>query len=77
MKIERSTIEQLAWYVVVLVLVAAIAVGLILFNLSRKIDSRTEDIQNQMTCIGLYFTQTDRANLKIPSLDKCNIQRVR
>lgn len=77
MKITRDTIEQLAWYVVVLVLVASIAVFYMLYNLGHRIDSRTRDIQNQVQCIADYFTQTDRQNLVIPNIDKCNITKIK
>ncbi len=48
-----------------------------ILSLQKEIDDRTQDIQNQITCISQYFTQRDRANIVIPNIDKCNIVRVK
>lgn len=68
-------------YTKAILVLATIGVSCVIVILARviqiggQLDKRTQDIQNQMTCIGQYFTQTDRANLKIKSLDDCNIVR--
>lgn len=39
-----------------------------------RVDKTTKDTQSQIQCIGEYFTRDNRANLRIDSLDVCNIQ---
>lgn len=60
---------------VILIIIAATVVGFEVFTVQNKVDQRTKEIQNQISCIGQYFTQSDRADLRIANIDDCNIIR--
>lgn len=47
------------------------------YQVNHKLDVRTKAIQTQINCVGEYFTQTDRATIRIPSLQSCNIERIK
>lgn len=71
------------WMTKMILVLAVIGVGTVIttaFNvwqLQRKINVRTKDIQTQINCVGQYFAQADRAALRIPSLDTCAIERIK
>lgn len=70
-RLYRASLLVLMFFTVTL---AAIGVSKV-FVISDQIDETTRDTQSQVQCIAQFFTQTDRQNLKIPSIDKCNITR--
>lgn len=83
MKIMQSTVERLLYAVLLLAVVANLIEAFALIGFAHKLDEQgkainggVESIEKQVGCIGDYFNQTERANLRIPNLNTCNIQKV-
>lgn len=45
--------------------------------LQKQLDTRVGDVQDQIKCVGNYFTRQDRANIVINSLEECEIERTK
>lgn len=70
-RIYRAALLTLVIFISVLAIIATQRV----YAISRDLGTRTEDIQKQIECIGVYFTQDRRAELKITDINTCTIKR--
>lgn len=84
MKIFQSSVERLMYFILMLVFVGIMIEIPAIYSVINRMDQQQKsindgvmDIEQQIACIGAYFNQTDRANLRIPDLEQCNITRVK
>lgn len=76
MKILQSTVERLAWYVVLLMLIGQVVVIYIQYNQGQQVKHNTIVIQDQMNCIATFFNQNNVQGgtpLKIKDLASCRL----
>jgi len=83
MKITQDSIERIAWTgMLLLVIMNILAIGYMV-NITHKIDSRTAaarantlDTRKFDLCLAKFFTQENRQQKVISSLDSCIITKV-
>jgi len=62
--------------ILVLVITAFAIVGVHqIYVTSRQISEGNNEIQKSLRCISEFFTQTNRANLKVTDINKCTLVR--
>lgn len=83
MKILQSTVEKLLYFILLVVFLGmmieipfVISIASQLRSQQRTTAKNTQQIENQIQCIGEYFGQTNRQNLLIKNLQQCNINRI-
>jgi len=74
MNILQSTIERLAWLLVLVVFITELFVGYYAWRDGRYIKDGVQQINKQLTCISEFFNQsgTIRSQSSIQALGICN-----
>lgn len=85
MKITQMTIERMAWWIMLLLVIINIAALFYIISIGHTLNGRiqaskqnTADTRTLVLCIAKFFDVQDRQNKTLnASLDSCNVKTVR